>query len=92
MKFKSTMITFAMVPFLTYAAEEKAALTPDLEEHIKMHQTMGQAHHDAAACLQSGKSIDECRTAFHKTCGEAKAPGMCGMGSMGKGKRGSKKQ
>lgn len=50
------------------------------QEHIKMHESMMKAHQQAADCLKSGKSEDECREAFRNACQEAGGPYMCGEG------------
>jgi len=48
------------------------------QEHILMHESMMKAHQQAAECLKSGKSEDECRNAFHETCKGISGPDKCG--------------
>lgn len=44
---------------------------------IQMHEQMAKAHQQAADCLKSGKSEEECRSAFHDMCKGAGGPGKC---------------
>lgn len=87
MKFLIALTLLAM-PTFALSADEKAK-EAGLEEHIKMHETMAKAHEDAAECLEDKRPMEECRAAFHKTCSDAKAPGMCGHMGM-KGMKGMK--
>lgn len=56
------------------------------EEHIQMHEKVGEAHRKVAECLRSGKTKDECSEAFHKECDAIpQSKGFCGK-PHGKGK------
>lgn len=65
-------------------AQDKATAKKDdkKQSHIQMHEEMVKAHQQAADCLKSGKSEDECRKAFHEMCKESGGPEMCGPGMM----------
>lgn len=48
------------------------------QSHVLMHEQMAKAHQQAADCLKSGKTAEECRKAFHEMCKESGNPDMCG--------------
>lgn len=50
--------------------------------HLQMHEQMAKAHQQAADCLKSGKSQDECRKGFEDMCKESGSHEMCGSGMM----------
>lgn len=60
-------------------AQDSGKIDPKLEEHIQMHEKVGEAHKKVAECLRSGKSKDECGPTFHKDCDAiAGSKGFCG--------------
>jgi hypothetical protein len=61
-------------------AEEKAPAksTEQSQEHLQMHEQMANAHQQAADCLKSGKSEEECQEAFHEMYKETGGPDKCG--------------
>lgn len=67
-----------------FADDEKKSGEDDMKSHIEMHEKMAKAHSEAAECLKSGKSRDECKEKFKEACGkEGKG---CMMGHHGKHK------
>lgn len=75
-----TFILFASLLTSTAAlAQAPANPDPKLEEHIQMHEKVGEAHKKVAECLRSGKPKDECGPVFHKECDEIRgSKGFCG--------------
>lgn len=73
------------------AADDKTSAkgTDSKSQHTQMHEHMAKAHQQAAECLKSGKSEEECRKDFHEMCKESGAPDKCGSWMM-KNKKGSK--
>ncbi len=77
------MRTFILLAnlFASTVALAQASGNPDpkTEEHIQMHEKVGEAHKKVAECLRSGKSKDECGPAFHKECDAISgSKGFCG--------------
>jgi hypothetical protein len=52
------------------------------QEYVQMHEKMATAHQQAADCLKSGKSEDECRKAFHEMCKGSGGSEKCGQWMM----------
>lgn len=75
----------------TLAADPKASsiAMDSKNQHMQMHEQMAKAHQQAAECLKSGKSEEECRKDFHEMCKESGAPDKCGSWMM-KNKSGKK--
>jgi hypothetical protein len=77
-----TIILSVLIVCATHAsfAEEKAAAkaAEQGQEHVQMHEQMAKAHQQAADCLKSGKSEEECRKAFYEMCKETGGPDKCG--------------
>ena len=73
-------------------AQSKPVATPPVVDagHIEMHEKMAKAHQQAADCLKSGKTFDECRAAFQMMCKESGEPGNCGMKGSMKDRKGRK--
>lgn len=61
-------------------AEDKAPVknNEQNQDHIQMHERMAKAHQQAADCIKSGKTEEDCRKAFHEMCKEAGGPEKCG--------------
>ena len=83
-----TMFTTSMA--LAQTKETATPPSPDAS-HIEMHEKMSKAHQQAADCLKSGKSADECRQSFQAMCKDAGELGQCGMGGPMKGRKGWRK-
>lgn len=44
----------------------------------QMHEQIAKVHQQAADCLKSGKSEDECQKMFHEMCKQGPNAGECG--------------
>jgi hypothetical protein len=82
---KSIILSAALLCAANFSfAQDKASVksTEENQEHIQMHEQMAKAHQQAADCLKSGKSKEECRKVFHSMCKEAGGPEKCGPDMM----------
>lgn len=88
MKLKTLMLSLFVAAgafAVARAADDAAAKTgADRQKMIEMHEKMAAAHAQAAACLKSGKPVDECRDALMKSCPMGK-DGGCMMGGQKNG-------
>ncbi len=64
------------------AADAKTALGEDVKKDIANHRAMAEAHSNAAACLESGKSEKECHAQLQKDCKGVGIGKHCGMKHM----------
>lgn len=87
-------IVISMTMSSVFAADDKKETDKKsdmmMPNMMQMHENMAKAHQDAANCLKSGKSEDECRMAFQAACKEHGGRGECGM--MMKGRADKKKK
>lgn len=78
---KAFILTLALLCVTNMSVAQDKIVGKEVDqklEHIKMHENMIKAHQEAAECLRSGKSEDECRKAFHEMCRENGGPDKCG--------------
>lgn len=86
---KTLFIVSMLVANVALAQTKETATAPATDtSHIEMHEKMAKAHQQAADCLKSGKSVDDCRQSFQAMCKDAGEPGHCGMGGPMKGRKG----
>lgn len=81
---KAIIFLAAVAGAMPSFAQDKAP-TKEVDQkqaHVQMHEQMAKMHQQAADCLKSGKSEDECRKSFHEMCRESGGPEMCGPGMM----------
>lgn len=79
MKALVMFLTLMLVVFPSIAADTAADKPVDYkQENIMMHEKMMVAHQQAAECLKSGKTEEECRTAFQGMCKEVGGMEKCG--------------
>lgn len=73
-------ISFAVPTF----AQDKAPASDadEKKSYVQMHEQMAKAHQQAADCLKSGRSENDCMKAFRETCRESGGPDQCGAGMM----------
>jgi hypothetical protein len=72
-------LAIALTLVFTVPVFAQDGLDAQTKAHVERHRKMAQLHADAAACLESGKSMKECGTELVKACkGIASGP-HCGM-------------
>ena len=64
------------------AADAKKALTADIMKDIANHRAMAEAHNNAAACLEAGKTEKDCHAQLQKDCKGVGIGKYCGMKHM----------
>lgn len=81
---KSIFLSVLMVGAVSFSfAQDKAPAKNSKEvdlnqERIQMHEGMMKAHQQAAECLKSGKTNEECRSSFQEMCQSAGGSSKCG--------------
>ncbi len=61
------------------AADAKKAISADAMKDIANHRAMAEAHNNAAACLETGKTEKECHAQLQKDCRGVGIGKFCGM-------------
>ena len=61
------------------AADAQKGLSADAKKDIANHRAMAEAHSNAAACFEAGKSEKECHAQLQKDCKGVGIGKTCGM-------------
>ena len=64
------------------AADAKKTVSADAMKDIANHRAMAEAHNNAAACLEAGKTEKECHAQLQKDCKGVGIGKYCGMKHM----------
>jgi hypothetical protein len=64
------------------AADAKKAVSAEATKDIANHRAMAEAHTNAAACFEAGKTEKECHAQLQKDCKGVGIGKFCGMKHM----------
>ncbi len=80
LKTQLAMVTLtALLASPLLAADAKTALGNEVKKDIANHRAMAEAHSNAAACLEAGKTEKDCHAQLQKDCKGVGIGKHCGM-------------